>query len=282
MVPHGSPAWFYQMVDRAKVEGVFGERVLLTPVLAAELLRQNPHNRLISKPKLQHIIDDIREGRWMFNGEALLISEEGMLNDGQHRAEACIEADMPIDTFMIFGLSRESRLTIDQGAKRNAGHFLHMMGISYHNNRAAIGRLLLSYEKSNGRSLDVSFVSPIEIVQRFAFDEDMTDTCRFVSGTLAKHSKGFLQVALVGFCDYTMRRYDDDITRDYLRSVVMGVNLELGSAANMVRNMFVYNERLTRAEKVHILFRGFNLLRTDAKRIPTKLRDVTSELPALL
>ena len=136
--PHGSPAWFYGVVERAQA-CVLTERVMVGPDLAAELLRNNPDNRFVRNGNYSKLVDDLRAGRWTFNGESILISKEGLLNDGQHRCLAVVETNVPIDAMMTFGLERASRVTVDQGGAKSAGDFLAMEKIPNSTNVAAIG-----------------------------------------------------------------------------------------------------------------------------------------------
>ena len=148
--PHGSPSWFYGCVDRAKTQGVFSERVMLTPALAAELIKQNPNNRFVRAAKYDQLLSDIIADRWMFNGESILVSTDGLLNDGQHRCLSVIEANKPIDTLITFGLPRESRVSVDQGAAKSAGDYMQMDGVENATTLAAIGGLVIAYERAYG------------------------------------------------------------------------------------------------------------------------------------
>lgn len=120
-------AWLAQRLERGKRE-VFFERVTLTPAVAKLLLDANPMNRRMSPVNLSTIRVDIEGGRFVFNGEPIIVAKTGELNDGQHRCQAVCDSGVPIETAMVFGLPRETRLTVDGGKVRRAADRLDQLG----------------------------------------------------------------------------------------------------------------------------------------------------------
>ncbi len=278
---HGSPRWYQETVERSQREGIIAEKVVMTPALANHILKDNPHNRQVSILKKGQLVRDIQAGRWVFNGEALLVSKEGLLNDGQHRAEACIAAQTNIETMIIFGLDRASRMTLDLGSKRRASDYLHMMEMPYSALSAAIGRLVIAYEETDGRNVDRSHrVSATQIVERFAFNEEILAAAHFAGSTVQKAIRGMLPGSAVGFAFYTLSRLDGDLALEYLTKVFKGAGVEIGEVAYTIRNMLLFNERLTRGERLQVLVRGWNALR-QGKTLHNGLRDIGTELPRL-
>lgn len=150
-----SERWLKEQVRRAKREGVFTMTVELTPELAELLLRNNPDNRKIS-PKIASYANDISAGRWLHNGQTIIVAETGELNDGQHRCYGVIEAGRSIITEITFGVGRETRSTIDSGIKRTTGQQMAMLGKTDCNNRAHAVNLILTYYRT-GRFTKPSF-----------------------------------------------------------------------------------------------------------------------------
>lgn len=118
------------------------EKVALSPALATLLLERNPINRKISSVLVDRIVSDIEGGRWEFNGETVVVSKDGLLNDGQHRAQAVIKSGRTVPVVMVFGPSRESRMTLDTGTARSVPNFLHMNGYHDTNNIAAVANII--------------------------------------------------------------------------------------------------------------------------------------------
>ncbi len=48
----------------------------------------------------------LREGRWLNTGEPIIVSREGILNDGQHRLLAIKETNMSAELDIRFGVPR--------------------------------------------------------------------------------------------------------------------------------------------------------------------------------
>ncbi len=97
------------------------ETVIITPERATELLEHNQHNRPISQGHVNRISKQIRDGKWVFNGDTIKISTDGDVLDGQHRLWAVIEAKKPIETIIVHGVTREAFATIDTVRKMRNG-----------------------------------------------------------------------------------------------------------------------------------------------------------------
>lgn len=157
--PPGNPnaaeaeAWFASCMARVRASGRFGEFCTVTPEMAAILLRRNEHNRSLVASGVREWCEALRRGEWAVNGEAIIISDAGELNDGQHRLTAVIETGIPMQTLIVFGVSRDSRLSIDLGKKRTAAHVLGMDGISNGAMLAAAMKVIINL-RSNGGTLD--------------------------------------------------------------------------------------------------------------------------------
>ncbi len=140
--------WIDERVSASQSEPLV-EMVTLSPALATVLLRRNEANRPISAVGLERLKRDISEGRWLFNGEGIVVSRDGKLNDGQHRCRAVIETERSIRMVIAFGPERESRLTLDQGVARTVGHYLGMHGHSDPNNLGVVANYVWQYKTRN-------------------------------------------------------------------------------------------------------------------------------------
>lgn len=137
-------SWFTQRVDRGRKE-IFSETVTITPEIAKRLLENNPDNRKLNERVVLAITRDIKAGHWQLNGESIIITQDGELNDGQNRLTAIIRADMPVQSLIAFGVTRKSRMTVDMGISRSAAQFLMMRGVANSNRIAAAARLQLMF-----------------------------------------------------------------------------------------------------------------------------------------
>lgn len=107
--------------------------ITLTPERAAELLEHNSLNRPMSDLHMQRIAKQIVEGKWRFNGDTIKIADTGDVLDGQHRLWAIIEAKKPVETIIVYGISREAFATIDTLRKpRSGGDVIALAGQRRH------------------------------------------------------------------------------------------------------------------------------------------------------
>lgn len=142
--------WISRKLARAEAAASpFAETVTITPEFASIMLARNPadENRNLSKKTVEKYAADMKAGRWQgMNGQTIVISKDGWLNDGQHRLNAIIESDCTVTTTVIFGADRESRMTLDQNKARTSGDYIGMLGCPNANNVAAAGLLIYAYE----------------------------------------------------------------------------------------------------------------------------------------
>jgi hypothetical protein len=138
-------SWFQQKVEQGRLKP-FSEVVTITPAIAKRLLELNHDNRNVVGGGVDAIANDILSNHWKLNGESIIVSRDGYLNDGQHRLLAVIKADKPIQSVVMFGVDRDSRMTVDMGRARSVGHFLHMKGRGYVNFTPTVAKLLLAYQ----------------------------------------------------------------------------------------------------------------------------------------
>ena len=140
-------SWFAQRVQRGARE-VFSEIVTITPEIAARLLETNADNRRINQAQVNQIAKDILSKKWVMNGETIIVDKEGHLIDGQHRLWGVVEAQESIQSLMVFGLTRDSRFTVDMGRQRKVGDYIHMTRAPNSTRAAAIARLWLDFENN--------------------------------------------------------------------------------------------------------------------------------------
>lgn len=138
-------AWFWKQVERGKARRFTATGVVVTPTLASLMTDRNTGNRHLSDEHVARLADDMRNERWRENGETVKFDVDGWLNDGQHRLYAAAMGGHTFVTDVCFGLSRESRLTVDQGKKRTAADILKIRDDAHHaGTLAATIRILLT------------------------------------------------------------------------------------------------------------------------------------------
>lgn len=174
-----SEQWLNERVKRAATVGTIAEAGLLTPEMAKILLERNEENRPISQSHINELTRMLNNGEGIYNGETIKLSYDGLLNDGQHRCHAVLRSGVSLPVFFVFGLTRDSRKTVDTGTKRSPAAWLHMNGVKNSALTAAALARVLSLEAgmdpSKGRwsitEIEAAFAKHPNIMRDFQIPE---------------------------------------------------------------------------------------------------------------
>lgn len=274
----GSSLWLYEVISETTAPRV--EVVTLTPELAKTLLDINPSNRSIRKTKVAQYSADMAAGRWALNGEPIIIATDGHLNDGQHRCLAVIDANTPIDTLIIFGIERDTRLTVDQGGARGASDYLSIEGVPNASLAGAIARMVLGYEAGQGRSLFLAKdATSAQIRERVHNDPAIAASATFATVN-ANYSRNFAAGSIIGFAHYVLARIDRNDAEIFLSRVCRGDGLRMKDPAHTVREKLIAG-KLPRDRKVKLILQAWNFHRRGMKVASGSLNS-EPPLPALL
>lgn len=262
--------WIADRVSACQTEPVL-ESVTLSPVLAKLLMERNEENRPISEVNLDRIKRDIEHNLWEFNGEPVIVSKDGLLNDGQHRCRAVIETGQSIRMVIVFGPQRKSRLTLDQGTPRTVGHFLSMVGHTDANALASLGANIYQY-RSAGKLSNNGRDKPTKSECREVVEstKGIAESLGFVSRTGAAR---IASRTILGFCHWAIRQKAGDAAADtFIDKLLSGHDLSKGSPILYARNRLTeIKGKMFLNEKAELIFRAYNLWcagETDCKRIP--------------
>ena len=276
----GTVEWLKACIDLSRA-GKFSEFAPLTPAIAIELLRDNPENRSIRSTKVQQFAADMRAGNWEENGQPLILSPEGLLNDGQHRCIAVIEANTSVPVQFTFGVPRDTRLTLDQGSARSAGDFLAMEGVPHSMIQAGTARLLMGFERSNRTSFNPSsHVTSAEIRERVSTDTGIARSAAFASKH-SKHAKKHVAPSVIAFCHYVFCELDPVLAEHYMVQVCRGEGLAARDPAYTVRERLLNLGTKSRDQRTHLMIRGWNALRQGRKLTLAKIAG-NENIPAIV
>lgn len=121
--------------------------------LVDELLELNINNRNVRKAHLEWIKKSIEDDKFILTGQGVCVSKEGVLIDGQHRLLAIKDAGYPpVEILVVTGLDDESKIYVDQHAKRSITDMLKIVMNQNINNKMAATittRLKLGYNEEN-------------------------------------------------------------------------------------------------------------------------------------
>jgi len=249
--------WLFDAMEKGKHEFA-SYVVIMTPEVAALLLERNEGNRTMNYRNLTQLKADINAGSWAFNGEPIIVSRDGLLNDGQHRLTAIVETGVSVPLLVCFGLDRESRKTVDQGAKRDAGDILALDGVRNARSSAAIASVILRYEAGDGTQLtNQRGITSLAIASRAKSDPSIQLCASFAQSNCSK-TIGFLTPKILGASYYLFRSVDEQLAEVFIKQVVDGENLRKGDPAFTVRAQLISLRRRSDANMLELIMRGWN------------------------
>lgn len=259
--------WLDKLVQDSLAKGKpVAQMVKLTPELASVLLDRNPANRKINETAVERYAYEIMGNSWVFNGEPMIVSDTGELNDGQHRCAAVIKSGKPIDVILIVGVPRATRTTLDQGRARTAGDYLSMEGHHNTNILAAAAQhawQFQNYGMLNPRTM-VGRATKSEVLKFVEVNPGLRRSLEMFS---MKNSRGLGGQALLGFCHYAIGQVGrpEDVDNFFI-ALIEGVNLGRGHPALYVRTrmLSLIKDRDTNA-KAELIFRAWNAWRKGQK-----------------
>jgi hypothetical protein len=261
----GAREWFEAQLRRAREHGIFTIRETLTNALARLLLDENPDNRVISPSKIKQMAESMRAGTFQSdNGQTIIISKDGCLNDGQHRLHAKLESLVDFPMLFVFGVERDSRLTIDQGRPRTSGDFVTMRGLEYGGAAAAIGALLIQYRREGAlRSRGGSSYTQWGRSEIADFTRENYEQIRLTLDAIRPRAKlsHLGGIGVVGLCHLLFAEKDFAAATDFINRLIMGNDLADTSPINVARNRLLMAKRLKREEKYEIIVRAWNAWR---------------------
>lgn len=131
---------------------------IIGPDEARVYLGRNTNNRKVRQSKVREFAHDMKNGRWIENGDTIRLDVNGEFLDGQHRMLAVIESNTEQRFLFVEGLQPESRKTMDLNSRRTAADAVFMGGaIGNVKDSAAIARGLLMYQ-NGGRPTHMDIV----------------------------------------------------------------------------------------------------------------------------
>ena len=134
--------------------------------LAETVLELNTGNRKVNRRKVDQLVRQMKAGEFENTGEPIIISEDGIINNGQHRLLAVVEADAVLDMDVRFGIPRKAFSKTDTGTSRSSADVLTIKGAKAGSQISSTLRLLILYRRGLPESIR-EFVSNDEVARAF-------------------------------------------------------------------------------------------------------------------
>jgi hypothetical protein len=247
--------WLELMIARGAGRP-FSEPHTLTPTIAMLLLARNERNRDQTRSAIYKRAADIEAGRYVLNGQPIIVSRCGLLLDGQHRCEAVIKTGFPVETFMTFGISRDAQDTMDTGKPRDARDLLSIGGVKNASHAASIARMALSYDAAKG-TLNTDKLSPTAVAEFYRANAHGIDAATSFGVRHQKNLRG-VETSVVGFCFYILNQIDNEAAGFFMTSLCTGEMLSRRDPELAARNRLLDPKQKHGFKgKVEIVFRAW-------------------------
>jgi len=241
--------------------GITARVVMMTPELALELLSVNKRNRKLARSKVEDHVLALRKGDWIFNGDAVRVSTEGDLLDGQHRLTAIVKSGVAVPVLVVYGLQPTTQDTMDIGKVRSMGDTLGFRDEKNANDLAASLRFLYRYRMYKTMTpFSGPEPSKADMLRLLDTEPDLREYLRVGS---RMHAGAFIPKSVGSACAYLLSRspYPDE-GEDYCESVATGENLGSHDPAFALRRIVLARRTNNLKSPPHhtaaLFIKGFN------------------------
>lgn len=225
------------------------DSVTITPEIAEQLVSQNKANRKVSANNLNKIKASMNRGEWVLNGEAIKVSRDGRVLDGQHRLIAAIETGTTFKTLIVYGLPDSAQDSMDTGKSRTLADVLSIRGYKNATSLAATTVAIMRGEALGTKAGAISqwgsgVITNKQAMERIDAEPELTELPTIVG----QHSKIGLPARTAGYLFYLFSAIDSEDASYFMEKLLSGDGLERGNPILTLRNQLI-NLKAERGQK---------------------------------
>lgn len=227
----------------------------ITPDIAHKLLdeteRQGLINRSVRPNRVERLAHDMMTGEWQVTHQAIAITDEGAVIDGQHRLHAVMQAGIAVQMLVMRGAQPQSFKVLDTGATRTTGDSLKVAGFNNVNHLAATVRGYLAYDLVMGTNESFQLVlrmvttpDVFEFMDNPANAQTAIDAVRdasVVANGLARY--GLKTPIAIAMMTFQLHAHDVGPTtyHEFFARMTDGANLDVDSPILALRRWFMHD-----------------------------------------
>jgi hypothetical protein len=269
--------WFLGLMERMEAGETGAEtRITITPEMAEVLLENNRSNRRLRETLIDRTANDIKNNRWQWNGETIIISSSADLNDGQHRLHSVVRAGVPIETSLVWGVPRESRESVDTGSARQPADSLRMRELVNATTLAAITRMVIGYD-SYGSLGQLSRITSSEVIQRASTDHQLQLIATWAINLPKQFSK-MVSASIAGAAFYVIQQKAPKHALTFMNRFKDGDLLSKDSPIYKLRDRLSVEVKLSPQMKMELILKTWNMWIEDK---PFKRITMMGKLPTV-
>jgi hypothetical protein len=238
----------------------------ITPEIAQILIEEgtNSLNRPVSDSTVDEYGEQMKKGKWRLNGEAIIISKDGLLLDGQHRLWASFKTKKSFKTMVTRGVDKETFATIDTGKKRTGSDALIIHGkitglpLKYTTNLSAAATICIEISrgtllKRSSRAAKITRQDIIDFVEKNRELSVWIDRSRTKKTWATGYSAG-----VAAICFIASKNGFEMKAMDFMHKFMTGENLDGRSPVMALRNRLGTEKRMMKAERLALMIHALN------------------------
>ena len=246
----------------------------VTPALAREWLASNEaRQRKILALKLTHYVEQMKEGRWMENGESIIFDKQEKLIDGQHRLRSIAMSGVTVDMVVVTDVDPNNFSSIDTGNTRTGKSIMEMYGNKNAALLAALLRLIAIYKNSHiwpGQQGSVTsrLVTNDQLTLTMEEEGDTQEICKII--TKYTDSMKIMAPSLLSFLCWLVGKRNRELAIKFISLIGSGENLPCTSPIMILRKKMIEsksNMTYSTVAKWAFLAKTWNAFVNDDKKL---------------
>lgn len=271
---------------------MFTKVTTVTPQTAADWLdTKNSRNRPISQSTVDKYVQEMKAGRWVVNGQGIIFGTSGQLLNGQHRLKACVAANTPFSTAVVYGIDDATFDTIDDGNKRSLPDVLAIRGETQPTLLAAATRFLWIYATGQIETRDLrkgTIATKAVLQDTLEKHKGLRQSVRFYAMLKARPGGILIPAGMAAGLHYLFSVVDEKRADEFFTRFQSGLELTEGHPIAILRSRLIAGQtqastKLTNAAMYYYVVTAWNAFVTNTflKRLTYTTDTVPPEIDNL-
>jgi hypothetical protein len=212
----------------------------IAPDLAAKWLNHITNPRVLSHGVVEAYARDMKAGDWPESGETIKWDVEDSCFDGEHRLRACVLAGVPFESWVIVGLPKQARDTVDLGHKRTLAQVLRNNGERYGRNLAGAATLLWRWRRGREALVDTTIrPTHAELMHLVENDPQLRTSTELVHGSYSKAARLSRSATVPTLIHFVGSGNHGDKATAFVAQVHYGTDIAHGDPAYALREKLI-------------------------------------------
>lgn len=255
----------------------------VTPMVAAEMLKNNNNNRRLSEKHVNFLSQEMNNGNWLFDGQPLRFDGFGRILDGQHRLNAVIKSKTCQKFLIVSGLTQETFKVMDTGKIRNAADAFSILGAQYSTDLSSVSRFILSFKIGEGSHTKTK-ISNTDLLNWYEQNPIINEMIITASNLNTESGKFITRSTICSFLYLFSERHQEQ-AKDFIYKLCTGLGVELKSPIYALRKKLISDKmntlKMPPRYKNAIIIKAWNLCRKNKTAVYLKFSE-TEKFPTIL